>query len=59
MVYAEEQCGFIVTSNEKEIQIFYWELFSLSPLSNSNDMHVKYIMANSITISASVINVAF
>lgn len=46
-------------SKPERIIDFYWELFSLSPLNNSNDMHVKYIMANSLTISASVINVAF
>ena len=52
-------CGLVVTSKPESNADFYWGLSSLSPLSNSNDMHVKYIMANFLTISASVIKVAF
>lgn len=48
-----------MTSKPEINKDFHWEFFSLSPLSNSNDMHVKYIMANPLTVSASVINIAF
>lgn len=53
------RCGFTMASKPESNADFYWGLCSLSPLSNSNDMHVKYIMANFLTISASVIKVAF
>lgn len=49
----------MMTSKPERNKNFYWERFFLSPLSNSNDMHVKYIMANPLTISVSVINVVF